>query len=73
MDKTEIFLYILVILLSIIAFVLLVIALEESDNGEDICKQDCNKLSMNLFKYDNQGLGSPECWCNDNGEIKQVW
>jgi len=37
------------------------------------CYDGCESLGYKLFKYDDGGFGSPECWCLKDGEPKQIW
>ncbi len=36
------------------------------------CFNDCKKLEMTYLKWE-QGFGSSDCWCIDEGDSNQIW
>ena len=82
--KIEIVLGIFLVLGLIFALILTVFAIldckEETkiygtcSDQEINCIKACSDLDMELQKYERATLGSsPECWCKDKNEGKQIW
>ena len=74
----------IIFLLVLVGVIMFLISAYDDDNKfyeehgyrmyDKVCAVSCEKSNYTFVRYDTSGtFSSNECWCNYNGEPKQIW